>query len=148
MRKLSYFRQQRVDGATRTGITIDGYIVLHSFENEAAEPDPALLWYVDVRCEAKHLPKEAEEARAWFLTKSAVIRQALNQLADELQAGLDVSVWPLLWNIPGTPRGLRMKIGCSVMRRLEALDTANILRGVANVFESTLHAIALMEATH
>ena len=72
----------------------------------------------------------------------------LPQLADELRAGMDVDVWPLLWNIPGTPRGLSMSIVCSIMRRLEALEAANILRGVADDWQESLRAIAPEEATH
>jgi hypothetical protein len=146
MGKVGYFRQMRQDGAIRTGITVNGNLVLHLFENEAEEPDPALLWYVDVRSEGKSLPTTAEEARSWLLNQSAVIRSALNDLANDLQAGMDIDVWPLQRRITGTPRGLRMTIVCSVVRRLEGLRIAEILRVVAEGWVESIHAAKPLEA--
>jgi hypothetical protein len=150
MRYLFYYRQQRVDGAIRTGISLDGEVVLESVENEADldESDPVLLWYVDVHWEGKRLPKVAEEARAWLLSQSAFVREALYSLADEMGAGMDLDVLPLRRTIPGSPRGLRLQIILAVMNRRQAREAAKILRGVADVWELSLHALTLTEAAH
>jgi hypothetical protein len=150
MHYLFYYRQQRVDGAIRTGISLDGEAVLESVENEAGvdESDPVLRWYIDVYWEGKRLPKEAEEARAWLLAQSAFVRDALHSLADDMGAGMDVDVPPLRRTIPGTPRGLRMRITLAVMNRREARNAANILRGVADAWEQSLRALTPLEATH
>ena len=59
---------------------------------------------------------------------------------------MDVDVWPLQQKISGTPRGLRMTIVCSVARRLDALDIARTLRGVAEVLETSILAAEPLEA--
>jgi|SRR5579872_714685 len=129
--KIIYYRQKRYDGAIRTGITVNGPLLLELFENESEEPDPALLWYVDVRCEGKRLPTTVEEVRKWLLKQAPVVCHVLNELADEFQAGMDIDVWPLQRTIAHSPRGIRMTVVCSVARRLEALKIADSLREVA-----------------
>jgi hypothetical protein len=140
MNKIIYYRQKRYDGAIRTGIVVNGDLVLESLENESDEPDPALLWYVDVRCEGKRLPTNVEEVRSWLLKQSPIVRHALGEFAEELQAGMDVDVWPLQRKIAHPQRGVRMNLVCSVARRLEALKIADILRGLAEVWEESIRA--------
>jgi hypothetical protein len=143
--KISYYRQMRVDGAIRTGITVDDELVLHLFVNEPEEADPVLLWFVDIRCEGKSLPTGAEEARHWLLQQSAVVRKGLHDLADELRAGIDVDIWPLQRKVSGAPRGVRMTIVCSASRRLVARNIAGVLREVAEIWEESIRATQPLE---
>ena len=63
MPELDFYRQQRRDGAIRTGIEIDGETVLGRFEQVAEDANPVLAWWVDVRCKGRRLPDEPEAAR-------------------------------------------------------------------------------------
>ena len=51
MPNLTFYRQKRVDGGVRTGVELDGETVASLFEEGDPERDPALLWFVDLRCE-------------------------------------------------------------------------------------------------
>ena len=138
MRKLTFYQQKRRDGGTRTGVTLDDAPMLHQFEDRADEADPALLWYVDLRCELKHLEEDAEEVRQWLLDQTPLVQSGFRKLANELSSGMDVDVCPIQWKVPGTPRGTRMTIVCSVTQRLEARDIGTVLRMIADRWESCL----------
>jgi hypothetical protein len=146
MNDMSWFRQKRVDGGIRTGIDVNDTYVFHRFENESDEPDPVLLWYVDVRCKGARLPKEPEEVRQWFLDHSEIIRNALSALAQELRAGMDVDIWPVQRKIPGTPRGVKMCIVCSTSLRIEALDIARVLTDIAKHWEDRIRNLPVVVA--
>ena len=53
--ELSFYRQKRQDGGIRTAVTVDGDTVLHRFQPGEGASDPALLWYVDLRCAGRRL---------------------------------------------------------------------------------------------
>src|SRR5947207_6480872 len=97
MPKLKFYRQRRVDGGTRTGIDVDNEEMWHRFEEPPeAEADPALVWYVDVRCHGPAVPAGREEARVWLLKNTPVIKRAFEQIADKLHAGYD-GRWPYMF---------------------------------------------------
>ena len=144
MSKLSFYQQERLDGGVRTAITADDDTILHHFESGPDDDDPVLAWYVDVRCEGSRLPAEAAEAKEWFLRHAAVIRQGLRAVADELRAGIDVHAWPLQRPIKGGPRGVAIKIVCSVHRRQDALDMAKILGDLATHWEERIKGLTAM----
>jgi hypothetical protein len=127
MAKLSFYRQMRQDGGLRTAITTEDDHLLHLFQRGKKPDDPALLWYVDIRCQGARLPTEPEPARQWFLDQAPIILEALTQLAEKLQAGMDIQAWPLLWDSPRHPRGVRLTIACSAVRRTPSLEIASIL---------------------
>jgi hypothetical protein len=145
MSAISFYRQARRDGGIRTGITIDADTVLHRYENGGNDSDPALVWFVDVRCEGRRLPTEPEPAREWFLSHAQLIKAALRASAEELRAGIDIGSWPLERSISG-PRGVRMRIVCSAVRRLEALDIARILHDIADHWEERIKALQEADA--
>jgi hypothetical protein len=130
MSTVTFYRQKRVDGGIRSGIDIDGISVLESFAKGKADYDPALAWYVDVRCQGKNLPDSPEPARRWLLEREETVREALDQLAEDLRAGLDIESWPLHRQIPAAPSGARMTIVCSAVRRINALKISDVLRQV------------------
>jgi hypothetical protein len=141
MRKLSFYRQERRDRGIRTGIEIDGDVVLHSFEEGEGEPDPSLLWYIDIRCEGDRLPADPEKARRWFLDHAEVIRAGIKLLAEEIGAGVDHGGWPLRWTMPKGPRGVRVEVAVSAVRRLEAMGMAKKLADIAEHWEERLEKL-------
>jgi hypothetical protein len=114
------------------GLSVDYDTVLHWFQEGGEEWDPALLWFVDVRGKKKRRPADAEEVRQWFQQHTAVVQTGLRTLAQELRAGMDVDDWPLQWTIPNAPREKQLKIVCSAVRRLDALEIARVLTGIAD----------------
>jgi hypothetical protein len=144
MSKLTFYRQQRQDGGIRTAITVDEATVWHHFQPGAEPPDPALLWYVDIRCEGTRLPVEPEAARRWLLDQAAAIRQALTDLADKLQAGLDTDPFPLEWEVPNPPRRVKMKLVCSATRRQTLLALSRILTDIRDRWEAILDELTLV----
>src|SRR5581483_5387069 len=90
MHNLTFYRQKRQDGGMRTAITVDDDYVFHQFQpGDEDPPDPALLWFVDVRCEGKALPTAPDAALNWFRKHAKLIKDAMTEFADKLQAGLD-----------------------------------------------------------
>src|SRR5438876_86375 len=130
--EITFYRQKRRDGGIHTGLTIEGSTALEMAEGMNWEdPDPVLLWWVDLRCEGKKLPDHTEEARQWLLDHRELITGAFEALADELRAGMDYNSWPLRWRVPSAPRGVRMVIGCEAMYRADALAITGLLRDMA-----------------
>src|SRR4051794_13461226 len=97
MGKLSFYRQARQDGGIRTAVELNEETVFHSFKKGAKEEDPALLWWVDLRCEGPGLPKDAAGARRWLITHAGLIKDGFGRLAEKLHAGLDVDIYPFQW---------------------------------------------------
>lgn len=138
VRELIFYLQKRQDGGTRTAVALDDDTLLHRFETGQKPSDPALLWYVDVRCKGARLPIEPEKVRQWFLDQGPVIRKALSTLSEKLRAGVDLELWPLQWPVPGSPRGARMSIVCSAIRRMTLLDLARILTELRDEWETII----------
>ena len=125
MDKLTFYYQKRKDGGLRTGIDFNDERVLERFEPGESPSDSALIWFVDIRCTGEALPSQPEEIREWFANRSALIRTALRQLADDCRAGID-SDWPLKREI-STTDGVAMAIYCSAIRRVSGRDIASVL---------------------
>jgi hypothetical protein len=146
MTKITFYHQKRRDGGIRTGIEINGETELgleEGFTRE--EEDPVLLWFVDLRCEGKKLPTDPEEVRAWLLKYGAVIRAGLKSLAEEIQAGIDFNTFPYLWPVPGAPRGVRMTLACSAMRRMDARSIRNVLLEIAAHWQERVARLPAVE---
>jgi hypothetical protein len=144
MSTITFFRQARRDGGIRTGIDIDDRTVLSRFEAGGREDDPALLWYVDVRCAGPRLPRDVEAARQWLIRHEAAVRQALDALARQAPDGVDASEWPL----QTTKRlaGATVTVACSAVRRVEAREMAAVLRDVAEHWRERLDALNVLHA--
>jgi hypothetical protein len=147
MPKIDFYCQKRIDGGLRTGMNVDGEAALHLFEPGRRDSDPALLWFVDLRCQGRSLPTEIEAARRWLLDRADVIRTGLLNLAEEFRAGMDPDVWPLQWRITGTTKGLRMTIVFSAARRVDARRMAEVLRNVAEHWEERIERLLTEEET-
>lgn len=132
MHSLTFYRQGRADGGIRTGIELDGDTVFGQFEEGGPEPDPVLLWYVDLRCQGPGLPDDAHGAKRWLLDHEEIIRDGFLRWAAELEAGADVELYPLQWShFSDVPRGVEMTIACATNRRIWALSIPKLLEDVA-----------------
>jgi hypothetical protein len=145
MRKLTFYIQEREDGGRRMGIDLDGDTVLGRFDPGHAESDPALVWYVDVRCKGE-LPPEPELARNWLLQQKDLFMKELNRLGEKLQVGLDFNPWPLQWKVEGAPRGVEITIVCSSLRRVPSRELGQHLEQLAEKFAETVNSLAAVEA--
>jgi len=144
MSKLTFYVQQRVDGGRRSGIDIDGETVFGRFEAGGEEFDPALLWYVDVRC-AGDLPSEPDRARRWLLDQKELLTSALKNIGDELQVGLDSGLWPRERKVDGAPRGVDIVIVCSSLRRVAAPDFGQTVTRLAEDFPAIVESLGSIE---
>lgn len=147
--QISFYRQQRQDGGLRTALTVNGEHVFHQFEEGKSPSDPALLWFVDVRCEGPRLPQDAEAARHWLLDHTEIVQRGLTSLAEKLRAGLDIDAWPLEWRIPSAPRGVRITIVCSAVKRITQQRISSILLEIRDHWQDILKRLSLPEpASH
>jgi hypothetical protein len=146
MPTITFFRQARRDGGVRTGIDIDGRTVLSQFQQgwRAADNDPALLWYVDVRCDGPRLPTDVDHARQRLLRHAGHVVQVLEALADKAPEGLDPSEWPLQTSKRLT--GATITVACAAVRRVEAREMAAVLRDVAEHWRERLASLKVQHA--
>lgn len=142
MPELTVYRQGRADGGIRTGIELDGDTIFSRFEDGGLEPDPTLLWYVDLRCKGPGVPGDAVEAKAWLLNLEELIRDGFTRWAAEIEAGADLEFYPLQWNrFTGVPGGVEMTIVCATNRRLWALSVPSLLMDVGTHWRERIEAL-------
>jgi hypothetical protein len=133
--EITFYRQVREDGGVRTGVTVDGTTIFERYESSGDDYDPALTWYVDVRCESAKASRIPERVRQFLLKHAKVIREGLAALAEKFEVGMDFEYIPVKWPIPGAPKGVRMAVVCSICRRSVGLDMGKILNDVAEHWE-------------
>lgn len=144
MRTITLFKQQRQDGGTRSGIDIDGELLLQRFVR-GAEEDPALLWYVDIRCTGEYLPADGEDARDWLVRHTTALALGLKELAAKISAGVDVDIWPVTHALPPLPDGTSILVVASAMRRLAGRELARHVQGLADTLTDELRSLAPMQ---
>jgi hypothetical protein len=146
MADITFYRQQRADGGIRTGIEVNESVVFSEYQPGHHDDDPALLWYVDVRCKGQGLPIDGERARDWLASQRKIVARQLNKLADRIPSGIDPSEWPLqiehafIWR----NRRVILTIACSAIRRLEARKLAGILREIAENWDQHVTGLAMV----
>jgi hypothetical protein len=140
MSTVIFYRQTREDSGVRTGIEINNLTAFESFESNGDDHDPALRWYVDIRCEGNELPNTAGLVREWLLKNAMYIRDGLAVLADKVRAGVDLG-FPLKWTVPNVPNGVSVVVTCSALRRIDAREIANILNGIGQHWEQLVGSL-------
>jgi hypothetical protein len=131
MPNLTFYRQARIDGGIRTGIELDEDTVFEHFEEGGPEPDPTLLWYVELRCQGPGLPDDPREARTWLIDHEEVICDGFSRCASEFEAGRDIDAYPLLWSkFSRVPAGVEMTIACATNRRNWAISLPLLLKDI------------------
>jgi hypothetical protein len=129
MVEITFYQQERKDGGMRMGLQCNGETLLHHYCEGSDDYDPALLWYVDVRCTGNcQGPSTPEEGREWLLQQKDVLQDAIRLATDELSAGLDVDFVPWELQYPHAPDGWEIRVVVSAMRRVVALSIAQKLR--------------------
>jgi len=148
MPSITYYRQARRDHGIRSGIDIDEDTVLSKFERPGSskDQDPALLWYVDVRCQGKKLPRDPEAARRWFVGHGTAIADVLRLAAQEVPAGSDPGDWPVQFTKAIPQEGVKISVVYSAVRRAEALHMAEILLEIADRWQSRIEELAALPA--
>jgi hypothetical protein len=131
MHTIVLYRQARVDGGVRTGISVNDETVLHEFKPGKNDDNPALLWFVDVRFRGKGLPTSPDEVREFLIEAATHVKEALLAAADDLGVGLDSDVLPYVRETE-LERGITLKIVCSANRRTSGLQMAKHVRQIAS----------------
>lgn len=144
MSKITFYRQAREDGDVRTGLSIDDEVVFDRYDGRT-RTNPALRWFVDVRCDGK-LPIGAEEARQWLLDHAGIIKAGLSEFAKSLNAGIDIESWPVLHKLSATPKGVRITFACSAIRPGDAREIAVVVENVSTHFEKYAKRLRIIEA--
>jgi hypothetical protein len=140
MRTITFYRQKRIDGGVRTGVEVGGNTVLSTFESGDGKHDPALLWYVDVICEGRRLPKDSEDARHWLALQKKNVRRLLDALAKKVVTGVDPGDWPV--HQQGVYRDVKIRVSCSAVRRMEARRLTDILGDIAEHWDEYVGGLA------
>lgn len=143
MASLTFYRQQRVDGGVRTGIDADGIILADDFQEGDQEHDPALLWYIDLRCEGGSLPTEVEPALEWFRANAEGFAEILETVADHLAAGIDAEALPYRQPFPNRLPGVALEVAIYAMRRVAARNVAQELRHMSGHWAELLNAVSV-----
>ena len=146
MPKLNFFRQARVDGGIRTGIDIDGTTGIDRLERGTGEDDPALTWFVDLRCDGESVPTKLEEARQWLLDHKALVREAYVAFGKKLEVGMDPDVVPLQCEFPNAPPGVRMTTVCSSTGTIPARQMSETVKDIAEHWEQYLNQLPQVQA--
>lgn len=139
MPEITIYQQERKDGGLRTGVQCDGQTLLHHFQEGSEEYDPALLWFVDLRCEGE-MPELStpEEARQWLAQWSDLLHDALNMAINELSSGLDVDFQPWERSYTRSPAGWKVRVVVSAMQRFAALQIAEKLSQFSQRWEEQI----------
>lgn len=145
MTTITFYRQSRRDGGVRTGIEIDGDTVLSRFDEGSSDVDPAIVWYVDVKCRGNALPHDPAGARRFLIQHEGAIRAALVGLADNIPAGIDPTAWPVR-RATKSKSEVKIEVSGSAVRRLEASQFAETLRNVAAHWRDLVDSLAEVEA--
>lgn len=148
MSTITFYRQARADGGVRTGVDVDGRQLFSHLEKGATDTDPALLWYVDVRCSGPNLPQTPARVRRWLTDASDLIVGVLEEAAASVPLGIDPSDWPLQRARIDKVRGVKVAVVCSAVRRADAKDIARHLLDIAREWPSLISALGDKALSH
>ena len=146
MAKLLFYRQKRADGGTRTGVELFGQSIAERFDDEVAEPDPVLLWVVDLRCDGPGVPDLPDNAMQWLSDHSSVISDGFDRASATLGAGIDPDVSHRLFSdFDGLPDEVSLSIGCAVKDRETGRGIGGVLREIGRDWVALLDALEIPE---
>jgi hypothetical protein len=146
MPKLIFYRQKRQDGAIRTGVELDDRTIAERYEEGEEEHDPALLWYVDLRCIGPGIPDDPSGAEHWLLRQSPIIHDGYARYAETLRVGADPDLYSLTWSdFVGVPEDVRMTIACSAIRRIDAREMSSILAEIGGRWDELMKELDIAQ---
>ncbi|MEX0938722.1 MAG: hypothetical protein WDZ59_12750 [Pirellulales bacterium] len=144
MTDLLFYRQKRVDGGLRSGIDLNGSPLAEGFREGDEEPNPVLLWYIDLRCSGEHLPHDADKAIEWFRENNDAFTGTLRRTAQELsRTGVDTEALPFRQQFRNLLPGVNVDLVISTLGRPEGRDVAQFLREFADDWLAQLDGLAL-----
>jgi hypothetical protein len=146
MHKIILYQHHRVDGGTRTAVTINGERALEHFVPGKKPSDPVILWDWDLRCAGARLPTDPAKAVGWLREQEPVVRDELTRLADKVLTSGKHEDWPLLWDVSHPPRGVRMQLFCDAIRPMTLRRLAANLRDVRDRWEDILSLLPTTRA--
>ena len=141
MPTLTYYKNVRNDGGVRTGVGLNGETVLEDFVEGRQEPDPILVWYVDLLFESSKVPKEAEAIRAWLATMGNYVKQGLDEIATKMEVGIDQQWNPFSYPLLRTPTGVKITMSGAAMNRVRIEDFAQHLREIKQEWDKSLRRL-------
>jgi len=141
MPTLTFHRQKRADDGVRTGVEVDGRTLAEDFQEGSEEHDPALLWYIDLRCEGDSLPTETESVLDRFRRESEALTSVLHSAADEIGAGVDSESLPHQSKFHDRVPDAVIQVAVSAMRRVASRNVAEELHRIADDWQNALDAI-------
>lgn len=144
MPKFSVYQQERNDGGSRIGISLDDESDWQVFEPGPTDDDPTLRWYVDVRGEGDGVPDSAEDLYDWLRSPEMtdLIRREATEFAARLATGIDQGAMPVRHIVANPPAGVRLSLVTSAVRRVDALEIADIVRRSGDEWPSLLERLS------
>jgi hypothetical protein len=139
MAEVTFYHQERVDGGRRSGVHVEGDMVLQGFVPGSEEYDPVLEWYVDVTVPTATLPTETS-VRDWLVEEGSAIREALIAAADKLECGIDNNAMP--WEIVLQGSAGPSRVSVAAIRRFTGRNIGEKLRQLAATAWGTLFPIS------
>jgi hypothetical protein len=131
MSEVTFYHTEREDNGRRTGLAVNGFIPegMETFvPGDDDDFNPAIRWYVDVRCPVEKAPKSVRNLRVWFQEHADRIQAALEEVALRLEAGLDQVGSPWSFEMD-SPMG-SVHVSVSAQRRYEAQHISESIRRV------------------
>ena len=144
MAEIHVFRNVRRDGGVRLGINIDGETAFHQYTGPLEE-DPSLVWYLDIICTGKKLPRDPGDVKEWLLIEGPLIRKGLEALAQRMEVGWDDLTLPFHLDIQGCPKGVSIQIKGSVLRGFRATQLAGIFFNTAKHWDRDIRRLPKAE---
>jgi hypothetical protein len=144
MPEITLYQQARRDGGRRSGIEIGNEAAFSHFEQGNPDTDPALVWYIDVRCSGPTLPQEREAARDWLLRHAEPIARLVRDAANVVPLGYDPTEWPL--QVTGAIDGVDVTVASSAVRRSEARRLAEVLGAFADHLQELIRSLSARPA--
>ena len=144
MPKFSVYRQERNDGGSRIGISFDDESDWQMFEPGPTDDDPTLRWYVDVRGEGDGVPGDSADLYDWLcgVEIAELVRTEACTFAAQLATGIDQAAWPVRHVVANPPEGMRLSLVTSAVRRIDAVEIADIVRRFAEDWPDLLERLS------
>lgn len=144
MNKVVFFWNDRMDGGVHFGLVANDVLLFDELKDGSGESDPALNWFVDIKCESKSLPKGAAEIRNWILNLAPQINQALDALASKLEVGTDgdISPFSIKTKVSAHPASVHIEVKGSALRTIRETQIAGHIMKVKKSWERELRRLS------
>ena len=146
MPTLTFFKNFRRDGGARLGILADDDVIFHAFVPGDLPEDPVLDWHVDLSCQGRRVPAPGdrrEEIRRWFLDNITILQNAIREMADGLEGGVDGNGEPFRIERTGLGPISKLVLQGSTSRRIRDTDLSSRLKEFAEQLPTDVESLEL-----